>query len=317
MRESPTPITKQITFAALLAMPIMLPLEATASLLEGPFYYVRPALRVGPGELIDGLQENGPVTSSISQGVTGTSRSAVSLTDGTVKMFASESITSNVGLQTFGGFGERLDIRGGAGTNWDISFGVEGTIDADLGFAAPGGTPATFRYNVGLVVHQAGVATGLNFLGIANDPCFGQDPLSCDPAPPAVVNLLDEVFIEVPVEDFPAIDNFFENAFASVSASIPLLTNSEQFDVFAYTNVQLFSDTAGIDSGIVRYTLDFENTATYSQQLGTGVEAFSSSGQFLGLSTPPTVDNPVSVPAPGALFLIATGLIPIFRRRRC
>lgn len=284
--------------------------------LDGDNYYVRPVLRVGGGELIDGIVINGPTVSSQSQSVTGTSRSEVNLQEGTVKMYAEESFTTPVGLQTFGGFGERLTIKNGAGTSWGIDFGIEGEIFGDLGPRAPGAPLPTIVYDVGVVVHEAGVADWSNFLGLANDPCWGQDPLNCDPAPAALANEYSQGIFEVPVENWvEGIDDFFEYLYTDVSVDISLDSNDEIFDLFTYTNVYLAFDTAGVGSGLENYVLDFENTATYSQQFAPDVEVFSSSGEFLGLSTPPN-NPPGTVPVPGALQLFSLGFATLLLGRR-
>ena len=290
---------------------------ATATPITDVSYYVRPALRVGGGELIDGYEANGAKSKDLSQGVTGTSRSAVNLGNGTVKMYVDETLNSPVGFQAFGGFGERIDIRNGAGTTWDFAFGIEGEIFGDLGFVAPGQQPATFVYNVGLVAHQAGVANGQNFLGIANDPCWGQDPLHCTPAPAALVNEFAQGVYVVPADEFPDVQNFYEYVSETVFGSIDLLTNFEQFDIFTYTNIFLAFDTTGPESGLTRYTMDFENTATFTQTVAPGVEVYSSSGEFLGFGEAPPIDTPpTGVPVPATFALFSLGLVGLGWSRR-
>lgn len=284
--------------------------------LDGPSYYVRPGLRVGGGEFQDGLTVNGPTTASQTQGVVGTSRSTVSLVDGTVKMYADELFSSAVGLQAFGGFGERVTVNGGLGTNWGISFGIEGDISGQLGPAAPGAPVPTVVYDIGVVVLEAGIANADNFLFYANDPCYEQDPLNCVPLPAALANAYSQALFEVPVEDWQPTgsNDFFESVSASVDVNIALTSNSAVFDIFTYTNVFMAFDTVGSGSGLESYTLDFENTATYSQTFANGVEVFSSSGEFLGLEAPPT-EPPTDVPAPGSLPLLGLGLLSLLWRR--
>lgn len=283
-------------------------------------YYVRPGLRVGGGAFQDGLIENGPTTSSQQQGVVGFSSSEVSLENGTVKMYAEEFFNTTVGLQTFGGFGERLFIRNGAGTNWGTNLSIEGEVFGGLGPRAPSDDlPPTIIYDVGIVVHEAGVADWSNFLGIANDPCWGQDPLDCDPAPAPLANEFSQGRYEVPVDDWQeGVEDFYEFLFRQVSANILLDSNDEVLDLFVYSNLFLAFDTAGAGSGLENYVLDFENTAQYSQTFAPGVDVFSSSGEFLGLTTPPPIDPPDPVPAPGALQLALLGLASMVlgRRRR-
>lgn len=284
--------------------------------LAGDNYYVRPGLRVGGGAFQDGLSQNGPTVSSQTQGVTGISRSEVSLENGTVKMYAEEFTNSAVGLQTFGGFGERITIKNGAGTNWGIDFGIEGEAFGDLGFRAPGAPLPTIVYNVGVVVLEAGIADYSNFLSFANNPCFGQDPLACSPVPAALANEFSQGLYEVPVEDFfEGMDSFYEFLQTDVSVNINLDSNLEQFDLFTYTNVFMAFDTVGSQSGLQNYVLDFENTAQYIQNFAPNVEVFSSSGEFLGLEKP-TFDPPSTVPTPGVLQLFGLGLVALFMGRR-
>ncbi|MFK7975646.1 MAG: hypothetical protein AB8C02_05890 [Halioglobus sp.] len=284
--------------------------------LLGEQYYVRPVLRVGGGEIIDGLVQNGATVATQSQGVTGNSRSEVNLREGTVKMYAEEFTNSAVGLQTFGGFGERITVRNGAGTSWGIDFGVEGEVFGDLGFRAPGAPAPTIVYNVGVVVLEAGLADYSNFLSFARDPCFGQDPLSCTPAPAALANEFSQLQYEVPVEDFFDGDGgFYDFLSTAVSVDIAIDSNLEQFDLFTYTNVFMAFDTLGPQSGLQNYVMDFENTARYTQQFAPNVDVFSSSGEFLGLTTPPN-DPPGTVPTPGVLQLFGLGLAALFMGRR-
>lgn len=278
-------------------------------------YYVRPGLRVGGGAFQDGYIQNGTTSASQTQSVIGTSRSTVDLGDGTVKMFAAESFASEVGLQTFGGFGERLRIQNGQGTDWSLSFAIEGTISGVVGFAAEGPLPPTFVYDVGLVVLEAGIGTGLDFLDFARDLCFGQDPDNCIPTPAPLADRYSRTTYEPSFEGFN--DDFSIDVSESVTANIRLDSNDEFFDVFVYTNVFLAADTAGADSGLQGYVLDFENTATYEQSFADGVEVFSSSGEFLGLADFNDDLPPNPVPSPSVLHLLLVGLMcfPLARRR--
>lgn len=281
-------------------------------------YFVRPVLRIGAGEIIDGRQVNGPTTGSLEQSVVGNSESAVNLTNGTVKMYAQES-AAETGLQTFGAFGERLTINGGAGTNWDLSFGLEGDLYGQLGPRAPSpSSPPLFFYDLSIVVFNQGVADSTNFFALARDACWGQDPLNCSPVPAPLAYEYVFESIPIPVDDYDPFgddsDNeFYIDVYDEIFASIELASNHEVLDIFVFTNMWVAPNGAG--NGLESYFADFSNTATYSQQFAPGVEAFSSSGQFLGLAAPPVTPSS-NVPAPGGLLLIAIGLLGLGVSRR-
>lgn len=259
-----------------------------------PNYFVRPALRIGAGELIDGIQVNGDLQSMQEQGVVGYSSSTVNLSEGTVKMYAGEN-TSLQGLQTFGSFGERITVTNGAGTNWDLSFAVEGILDLfGGGPILDDSTPSTLLYNVGIAVYKAGEVQWNNFV---NNPNFD----------PVLFEFNQQVDIIEEFEDFNQID-----VYAEVFGSVELESDFEVFDIFAYTNVIV---GANFGTGIEEYEADFLNTARFGQTFAEGVEAFSSSGEFMGLGLAPTVQTPTPVPASGGLALLALGLMGIFSRR--
>ncbi len=144
----------------------------------GSNYFVRPALRVAVDQnIIDGIEVNGATTKTMEQGAIGTSRSIVNLADGTVKMYQ-QGHAGNENLQTFGSFGERITIRGGAGTTWTPSFSVDGTLETyGGGPVVDGSTPPLWRYNVGLYIYRAGVADWTNFFGLATDDNPNNDPI--------------------------------------------------------------------------------------------------------------------------------------------
>lgn len=247
-------------------------------------YFVRPALRVGAGELIDGADINGATSGYLDQSVVGYSSSSVDLTQGTVKMFASEEISFQ-GLQTFGSFGERITITNGAGTNWDVGFAVEGMLElVSDGAMAPGAQAGSLFYDVGIAVYRAGQVTYNNFV---NNPDY-------DPVLFEYTQFVDDLYGDVEYDQY--------NVFADAFGSVELTSNYEEFDIFAYTNVIVLGDLA---SGVESYTADFLNTARFSQTFATGVQAYSSSGQFMNLNAPPP--NPNSVNSPGVLALCGLG----------
>tara|TARA_R110000823_G_scaffold309352_2_gene433497 strand:+ start:2231 stop:3184 length:954 start_codon:yes stop_codon:yes gene_type:complete len=312
----------RLAAASLIVSGLMSAAVSAAPILEQS-YFVRPALRVGGGAIQDGLVTNGATQATQTQSVSGTSRSTVSLVDGTVKMFAEEGSSNEVGLQTFGSFGERLTIRNGAGTNWNLGFGIEGEIFGELGPAAPGAELPVVFYDLSIVVFDAGIATSADFYGLATDPCFGQDPLNCIPRPAPRAFQYQSNILDIPIEDYdPTASSspFYIDVADSIFASVLLENNTETLDVFVFTNVFYNASAAGVGSGVESYVLDFENTVTYTQDFAPGVEVFSSSGEFLGLDAPPPVDpnEPTPVAAPGVLSLFGLGLLALLRtRRRC
>ncbi|MGQ8364553.1 hypothetical protein [Glaciecola sp. 1036] len=260
-------------------------------------YFVRPGLRIGVGEFIDGLAVNGGTERTMLQGAVGYSESTVSLVDGTVKMY-SEGYNTDQSLQTFGSFGERITITNGAGTDWNFGFAVEGYLDVYGGGPINDAASNPYLYyNVGIAVYRAGQVNYDNFV---NNPDY--DPVFFD-----VIDTIDYLDGN---EGYSYIE-----AFAEVFGSITLESNYEQFDIFAYTN--MIVDPA-LGSGVESYVSDFSHTATYGQSFDSGVEAFSSSGEFLGLRTPPPAPNNVSSPA--GLGILGLGMACFMlglKRRRC
>lgn len=282
---------KKLAALSLTAMTTLMTIQSVqaAIMVTDPNYFVRPALRIGAGELIDGITINGDINSMQDQGVVGYSSSEVDLAAGTVKMYAAENSLLE-GLQTFGSFGERITVTGGAGTNWDLSFAVEGILDifggAPIVNDAP---PATLLYNVGIAVYKAGEVQWNNFV---NNPTF--DPL--------LFEFNEVIDIVEGMEDFERME-----VYADVFGSIELASDYEVFDIFAFTNMIV---TPNLGSGIVEYEADFLNTAQFGQTFAAGVEGFSSSGAFMGLGNPPPPPaNNVSSPSAFALFSMAFSVI--------
>lgn len=280
--------------AAMLAITGTATVHASIVEVMEPNYFVRPVLRIGDGELIEGIELNGATESTNEQGVVGYSSSTVNLNEGTVKMYA-EEFAPATGLQTFGSFGERITVTNGAGTDWSLGFDVEGFLDTFAGAPIINGvTEPTIYYDVGIAVYRAGQVTWNNFV---NNPDF--EPLLFEFE--QIVDPIDNL------SEFSSVD-----VFASVAGSITLESDYEQFDIFAFTNVIVNSeDGDGLDS----YVSDFTNTASFSQTFANGVEAFSSSGQFLGLTTPPP--PPVNqASAPAGLALLGFGFAMLAFRRK-
>lgn len=295
---------KGLTAASAKATLVGIILAAAAVEATAANYYVRPALRVGAGELIDGHQTNGPVNHFLSQSVVGYSESEVDLATGTVKMY-SENSAHTQGLQTFGAFGDRITINGGAGTTFDLDFQVYGELYGLLEFAAPGGAPPSIWVDVGIVAFAPGVADGTNFFGIANDPCWGQDPLNCTPAPDPLLFDYEGFTEDMEISGFFEGDtDFYQDVFRSATASFTLPGNHEVMDIFAFTNVTV---NAAPGAGVSEWVADFSNTAEFSFNTEPGVEVFSSSGQFVGAP---------AVPVPAAAWLFGSALLGLFGIKR-
>lgn len=281
------------------ASALLLAMEVSAGPL-GSNYYVRPGLRVNyPAEFQDGLEVNGATTKSQVQGAIGNSRSRVSLDDGTVKMYIN-SLGNNINMQTFGGFGERITVTGGEGTNWNFSFAVDGYLETLGGAPRIEGVPdPLWYYDIGMAIYKPGVATYDTFNGeeLRNSDAnlfYGYD------------------------SDFRSINSDLEfdqqDAFLSLNGFVSLASNYEVFDIFVFTNIVVDPEYG---DGLENFIADFENTASYSQAFAPGVEAFSSSGQFLGLATPPPAEpTGTSIPLPAPAALMGIGLCVLRLRRR-
>ncbi len=291
--------TGLVTFAVVSESAFAVPIDAN--------YFVRPFLRVGsgPGIVQDGLETNGPIEATQTQNVSGFSTSTVNLAEGTVKVSAEATAAQPI-LTTSGTFGERLTIRGGVGTNWDMDFTLDGFVEGDLGPRASGSPDPFVFYNLKIAVLEAGVADYSNFWGIATNTCWGQDPLNCTEVYPLAKVSVTEL-IDIPYD--PNESTFSMDISDTISASILLLTNNALLDLFVAANVAVVL-SGGVSSGVVNYSSDFSNTAAFSQNFAPGVMAYSSSGQFLGLPTPP----PAQVPTPGTLAMLMIGLLGLMGR---
>jgi len=270
------------------------PFAQAAVIVSDPSYFTRPVLRVD-GELIDGIQVNGDIESTQLQGVVGYSESTVNLADGTVKMYMEDFSGQNT-LQTFGSFGERVTIKNGAGTTWDVGFALEGILEAYGGGPLNNAvnSPNIF-YDVGIAVYKAGEVMWNNFVPGFNDfeALLYQHEFS-----------IDEIDAASEYREYDLSQEVF--------GSVEIASDFEVYDIFTFTNVTVSTE---MGDGLEEYIANFLNTASFNQTFAPGVQAFSSSGQFGGLTTPPPV-IPVDVPEPESLLLFGLGLTLFARVKR-
>lgn len=277
--------------AGLLATPFV----QAVVIIDEPSYFVRPVLRVD-GELIDGINVNGSLVSTQLQGVLGYSESTVNLQEGTVKMYL-EDYSGQNSLQTFGSFGERITLKNGAGTFWDIDFAVEGLLDTYAGGPINDAVPAAhIFYDVGIAVYKAGQVMWDNFVPGFNDyeALLYQHSFSID----EIDNTADYSGYSI---------------YQEVFGSVEIASDYEEYDIFTFTNVIVNTQ---IGDGLEQYFADFLNTARFDQSFAAGVEAYSSSGQFMGLAkAPPNSGGSTDVPEPQSLLFFGLGLT-LFARLR-
>lgn len=270
------------------------PFVQAAVIVSEPSYFTRPVLRVD-GELIDGIEINGAIESTQQQGVTGYSESTVNLQNGTVKMYM-EDFSGQNSLQTFGSFGERITVKNGAGTFWDIGFALEGVLEASAGgpLNAAVNAPNIF-YDVGVAVYKAGEVMWNNFVpGFNNFEAL----------------LYEHNFSVDEIDSGPEYKEY--DLYQEVFGSVEIASDYEVYDIFTFTNVTV---TTEIGDGLEEYVANFLNTATFDQNFAPGVQAFSSSGQFIGLATPPPIVT-TDVPEPESLLLFGLGLTIFARIKR-
>ncbi|MFA3789986.1 PEP-CTERM sorting domain-containing protein [Aliiglaciecola sp. SL4] len=271
----------------------------SAVIVDDSSYFVRPALRVSTGELIDGITVNGETEVMLSQGVSGYSESTVNLSEGTVKMYSSEYGSTLDGLQTFGSFGERVTIKNGAGSNWDVGFDIEGFLDVYAGaplIPSVDTSPSIF-YDVGIAVYPAGEVSWNNFVPGFND----------------FTPILYEYNSAYDLIDADAESSYYD-LFTSALGSVEIVSDYEVFDIFAFTNVIVSSDYG---DGLEAYDADFMHTASFNMNFAEGVDAYSSSGDFMGLAKLPADDGgPSQIPEPESLLLFASGITLLFTRRK-
>ncbi|GAB2708242.1 PEP-CTERM sorting domain-containing protein [Aliiglaciecola sp. 3_MG-2023] len=271
----------------------------SAVIIDDPSYFVRPALRVSAGEIIDGIRVNSETEATLSQGVSGYSESTVNLSEGTVKMYSSEYGSTLDGLQTFGSFGERVTIKNGAGSSWDVGFDIEGFLEVYAGAPLIPGvdtSPGIF-YDVGIAVYNAGEVSWNNFVPGFNDS---------SPVLYEYSSAYDSIDAEA--------ESSFYDLFTSALGSVEIASDYEVYDIFAFTNVIVNSDYG---DGLEAYDADFLHTASFNMNFADGVDAYSSSGDFMGLAKLPVDDgDPSQIPEPESLLLFASGIALFFTRRK-
>jgi hypothetical protein len=181
-------------------------------------------------------------------------------------------------------------------------------VFGNLEFVTPGSSNPGFFYDLSITVFNAGIANAFNFNGIANDPCWGQPPESCTPAPAPLARVYQSEYVAIDVNS--GLDDFYEYVFKDISASVYLESDNEVLDLFVFTNVYVLTSPG---DGLADYFADFTHTAAFGQQFADGVDVYSSSGEFMGLGALPP---PSGVPAPGALSLLGLALAGLGCSRR-
>ncbi|WP_340107672.1 hypothetical protein [Pikeienuella sp. HZG-20] len=186
-------------------------------------------------------------------------------------------------------FGDRVTISGGAGTNVDFNFKVDGGIDmtADSLGAIPILLSGSFRYAIFDPSAGANIGnwTAMSFpLFSGTDRSLGKDIVSfgyrTDALP--VSDLFDEL----------------------LSVTLPVLSDDQSFDIFGSLNATLLSGDNEIN-------LDLTLTGMASLGLASGVTISSASGAFLteGPNAAPQSVAAVPLPASAPLLLGALGLL--------
>ena len=161
----------------------------------------------------------------------------------------------------------------------------------------PGAATPYFWADVGFAIFEPGQVTWNTF----NDPNDQFDPL---------FRSYDSYYEEIDSEE----EETYTDISIEAGGGIMLDSNYEVFDIFAWTNIWALTQ---VGDGLEYYEADFLNTASLDLSFAPGVTAYSSSGQFMGLGTPPP-RPPTGIPAPGGLALFGIGLagLSLVRRKK-
>lgn len=252
-------------------------------------YFIRPFVRIGPGQVIDGLVVDGATEGS--QGFNDAAlkaRSAVSLDEGTMRLYA-EGHGPSAAASAQGVMGDTLTFINGAGTSVDVSFSLEALLNAELFGVTLNNS--TLLWNISVAVFETGLVDHTNWFGNA----LQDDPGDIAP-----------VFFEFLSGDMgnPSADIVDYAVSESIDGSFMLGSDYESYDFFFLAS--LFGSAA---TEISSFIWDGENTATAGLSVDQGVTVQSGSGVFF--DSGPT--DPV--PEPATMLLFGTGLMGLLGAR--
>ncbi len=235
-------------------------------------YYVAPFVFIGPGQIIDGFEQNGAKAKAVNFG--SAYQSEVSLSAGTIKNFVQVTGPSQYGSAS-GSFGDRLTFSNAQGTALNFSIAVDGN------FSGP--APVVDRldriYRSTLYVFKASAGATIENFRTLEGALIAQDNL---------------VFLPSPTESFNL------NISESLSGSFLAESDRVVVDVFAFTQVILNQN-----SNPGTFTADFSHTSTFDIQTDPDVTYTSESGVFLGSGLTP------AVPEPSTYALLMAGLVVV------
>jgi hypothetical protein len=271
----------------------------------GAAYFIQPTITFNTGGFINGLDVDGATQGTQSfNNAPFALQSDVDLATGKIGGKVQLGGADQFGISQ-GRFGERVTFNaGGIGTDFDVNFAVEGTVNADQ---LPANAPSNYLIGIEAYIAVFDTLVGANSsnwwdLSVGRDLGFvAGDNLSL---------LTDRVRIDL---DNPAADLVDFDILEILGGSLAITEDMLAFDVFA--NLTLFSAT---NAAPVDVDMDFLNTASFGINTAPGVTYTSDSGVFLnstGVTQPTTV---VPLPAALPLFIAGFGLLGLvgWRRRR-